>query len=180
MKLAIDPGHGSGNIGTSYDPGAVAAGHTEAALVLQLALTGKWVLTHEGIAVWLTRDDDSDHTPVSTRDDRAEAAGCDKFLSLHMNAAGALAHGTETYYRDNADKLWAARVQAAALEAFGLRDRGLKHESVTRHGRLAVLGFDGPACLLEVGFITNSLDRRAVLDRDNRIKFWQLLAEALN
>lgn len=178
MRLAIDPGHGNGNI-SGYDPGAVAAGHTEAAMALQLALTGKWVLNQRGIAVWMTRDDDSDPTPLATRDDRAEAAECSRFLSLHMNAAGPGATGTETYYRDAQDMLWAAVVQNAALKAFGLRDRGLKHESQTRHGRLAVMGFDGPACLLEAGFITNSKDRAAVLDRDKRIWFWTLLAEAL-
>lgn len=179
-KLGIDPGHGSSNIRPGvYDPGAVSGSHSEAAYVLQLGLTGKWVLNNAGIAVYMTRDDDSDVTPISTRDDKAEAAGCTHFISLHMNAASLTATGTETFYRDSTDKAWAQIVQDAALEAFGLRDRGLKHESETRHGRLAVLGFDGPACLLEAGFITNMGDRNRINERERRIKFWTIIAEAL-
>lgn len=180
MRLAIDPGHGYANRRPGvYDPGAGSGGITEAEITLAWSLTGRWLLSQAGFDVWLTRDDDRDPTSVSTRDDRAEQAGCDKFLSLHCNSAGATATGTETFYRDSADRAWAHVVQAAALGALGLRDRGLKTESQSQHSRLAVFDFDGPACLLELGFISNTLDRRRMLDRDRRIAFWTLLAAAL-
>lgn len=180
MRIAIDAGHGMGNRKQGvYDPGAVSAGVAEADITLLWALAGKHILTQRGISVWLTRDDATDYTPVGTRDDRAEAAGCTHFLSLHCNAAGPTARGTETFYRDAADRAWAAVAQKAALRALGLRDRGLKLESASQHSRLAVFDFDGPACLVELGFITNPADRIAMLVRDNRILFWQAIADVL-
>jgi N-acetylmuramoyl-L-alanine amidase len=180
-KIAIDPGHGNSNRKAGiFDPGAVSGSATEADIVLQWALTGKWVLSNEfGIAVWLTRDDDSDPTPVSTRDDKAEAAGCTHFLSIHCNAATPQATGTETYYRDGVDKIFAQKVQAAAVSALGLRDRGLKIESAGQHSRLAIFNFDGPAALLETGFIDNTNDRRMITTRDCRVSFWRALGTAL-
>lgn len=180
FKLAIDPGHGWQNRRPGvYDPGACSSGICEADIVLQWGLSGKWILSQLGIAVWLTREDDRSSDPVSTRDDRAEQAGCTKFLSLHCNSASPSATGTETFYRDSADKAWAAKVQAAAMNALDLRDRGLKTESESQHSRLAVFDFNGPACLLELGFISNAADRKKMLERDRRILFWQTLAEDL-
>ena len=180
MKLCIDPGHGYANRRAGvYDSGAVAAGVAEADIVLQIALTGKWLCSQRGIECWLTRDDDRDPTPVGSRDDRAEQAGCTHFLSLHMNAATGTATGTETFYRDSADKAWARKIQSSALAAWGLRDRGLKTEADSQHNRLAVFDFDGPAALLEVGFIDNSLDRGRAQDRDRRIAFCSGLLDNL-
>lgn len=180
MKLCIDPGHGYANRRAGiYDPGAVSAGVTEADVALQIALTGKWICQQRGIACWLTRDDDRDPTPVGSRDDRAEQAGCTHLISIHLNAATGNATGTETFYRDSADKAWAQKVQDAALEAWGLRNRGLKTEADSQHRRLAVFDFDGPAALLEVGFVDNPLDRGRAQDRDRRIAFWSALLDNL-
>lgn len=180
MRIAIDPGHGFANRRPGlYDPGACAGNVCEADIVLAWALSGKWILNQYGIATWLTRDDDSDPTPVSTRDDRAEQAGCNRLLSLHCNSAGSAASGTETYFRDAADRSWANLCQNAALSALGLRNRGLKTESQSQHSRLAVFDFNGPACLVELGFISNPSDRRRMLDRDCRIRFWTAVAEGL-
>jgi N-acetylmuramoyl-L-alanine amidase len=96
-----------------------------------------------------------------------------------MNAATGTATGTETFYRDSADKVWARKVQDAALAAWGLRDRGLKTEADSQHSRLAVFDFDGRAALLEVGFIDNPLDRGRAQDRDRRIAFWAGLLDNL-
>lgn len=179
--ICIDPGHGNSNRKAGvFDPGAVSGSATEADIVLQWALSGRWILTREfGIDVYLTRDDDSDPTPVGSRDDKAEHAGCSHFLSLHCNAATPQATGTETYYRDGTDKTFAAKVQAAAVSALGLRNRGLKTESASQHSRLAVFDFDGPAALLELGFIDNTNDRRLITTRDCRIAFWRALGESL-
>lgn len=188
LRLAIDPGHGYSNRTPGvYDPGAVAAGVAEADVALQWALTGKWVLGQMGLEVWLTRDDDRDPAPVGTRDDRALRAGCSHFISLHCNSSvNAGATGTETYYRDKADAGLALAVQRCALEAMWgdrkqplLYDRGLKLEGQSQHPRLAVLDFPGPACLLEVGFISNLDDRTRMLSRERRVRFWQLLAGEL-
>lgn len=185
MKVAIDPGHGASNRRPGvYDPGADVLGVAEADVVLALGLTLRWVLRQRGHEVWMSRDDDADPDPVGSRDDRAEAAGCDVFVSLHCNCADALsAAGTETYWRDAADKALALRVQAAAVRALGTKDRGLKREADSQHTRLAVLDFDGPACLLELAFLSNVADRarlyRILTDRDWRLAIATALAEAI-
>jgi len=180
MKLCIDAGHGNSNRRNGiYDPGATVGHYTEADIVLQVALTGKWLCAQAGIETFLTRDDDSDPAPVGSRDDRAEAADCTHFLALHCNAASGNATGTETYYRDGADKRFAQQVQDAALLGWELKSRGLKTEADSQHSRLAVFDFDGPAALLEIGFIDNETDRPRMLSRERRIKFWEKLIAAL-
>lgn len=180
MKLCIDAGHGYANRRPGlYDPGATVGNFTEADIVLQVALSGRWIAKEYGIATFLTRDDDSDPTPVGSRDDKAEAADCTHFLALHCNAATGAATGTETYYRDGRDKAWASTVQNHALAAWDLRDRGLKSESDSQHNRLAVFDFDGPCALLEIGFIDNETDRLRMLSRDRRIEFWHGLFKSL-
>jgi N-acetylmuramoyl-L-alanine amidase len=184
MKVCLDAGHGFGNaIYGKFDPGAVGGGITEESIALQWALTGKWVFERMGIPVFLTRTSDEDANPVGGRDDQARAAGCTHFLSLHCNAAGFLTRGTETIYRDSNDKRFAELVQAAAMKAVKSRDRGVKQESsIIRNGkplRLSVMDFAPPAALLEIGFITNTLDRRIMLSRSVRIAYFEMLGKAL-
>lgn len=169
----LDFGHGWENREDgSYDPGAVGNGQTEADMVLTVGLTVRWILEQEfGIKTWLTRDDDRDSSPVGTRDNRAAAAGCTHGISLHMNANLPRATGTETFYRDARGKELAEVVQRAALDAWGLRDRGLKTEAQSQHSSLAILDFKPPMCLLEIGFIGNKNDVRRILERDRRIAF---------
>ena len=181
MRIWIDAGHGwenRSNLG--YDPGACANGATEADTVLTLALTGKWLLESRGFDVFMSRDDDKDSVPVGMRASRAARAGCTLGISLHMNAGSPLATGTETFYRDAADKRWALEVQSLAIHSCGLRDRGVKGEGQSQHPHLAVMDFQPPMCLLEAGFITNRNDLRRVNTRDNRIKFWNSIAAHLD
>ena len=178
VRLCIDPGHGMSNrVQGKYDPGACAHGLAEADIALQWALTGKWVMNQAGIFVYLTRDDDRDHTPVGSRDDMAERQNCSHFISIHCNAGGGT--GCETYYRDDADKVLAQLVQRSLLHATGLKDRGLKLEGESQHSRLAVLDFAGPGCLAETGFIDRAHDAKKLVDRDVRIRFWESVRDGL-
>lgn len=182
FRLAIDPGHGLGNRKPGvYDGGAESHGVHEADVVLAFALTIKFIFKAAGFDVFLTRDEASDVTPVSKRDDMAKAAGCTHFISLHLNEGGGT--GTETFYRGNEDHAWAELVNGAALRAFGLWNRGLKAEHQSQHSSLAVLDFKGPGCLCELGFVDANKDRFILTDREYRIKFanellrlWQSIA----
>lgn len=179
-KLAIDPGHGRGNRRTgSYDPGASGHGHEEASIVLQWALLGRQILPRYGIEVWMTRDDAQDHTPLATRDDRANAVGADAFLSLHCNASAGSASGIETFVRDADDRQFAEIIHPIALQTINLKNRKIKHESQAAAGRLAVLGFQGPAALLELGFISNRGDVARMVDMTVASDFWHDLGRAL-
>lgn len=183
-KFCIDAGHGMSNaINGRYDPGATATvkdvEFTEAAIVLEWAITGKWKLEQAGIPVYMIRDDDKDSAPVDSRDNRARAQGCTHMLSLHTNAAAPQAMGTETFYRDELDRSFAQLVQASALEAMQTRDRGLKTEDQSPRKRLAVMEFQGANALLEIGFISNPINRARMLKRDVRIVFWAGLIRRL-
>lgn len=170
LKIAIDPGHGNSNRKSGkYDPGAVGGGLEEADIALTWALTLKACCVEAGVPFFLTRDDDRDPTPVGQRDDQAERANCTHFISLHCNAGGGT--GTETFFRDARDSVLAAIVNACAISALGTKNRGLKSEGMSQHQRLAIFDFDGPACLLEIGFIDNANDRLKMTSRDNRIAF---------
>ena len=180
MKLAIDPGHGMSNKRDDvFDPGAVAAGVRECDIALEWALTGKYILPQYGINHFLTRDDNLDEVPVGRRDDMAAAAHCTHFLSIHCNAADGKATGVEVYYRDISDRAFAQLVLDSLVEATGLKSRGLKRESESQHSRLAVLDFDPPACLAEIGFLDNPHDRSMIRDREVRLKFWAGLCRRL-
>lgn len=180
MKLCIDAGHGVGNITPGkYDPGAVSKVE-EADITLAWALTGKWVMRKAGISVWLTRERDDDEAPLATRDERAEAEGCTHLISIHCNASMNFnARGAESFYRSTHNKQFAAMAARAAAEALDIEVRGVKHESNSQHERLSILGFKGVCALLELGFITNMLERGRMQERSRRIKFWELIAADL-
>lgn len=187
MKIAIDAGHGMGNRSPGvYDPGAVGNGYQEAYIALTWALTGRWVLGRAGIEAFLTRPDAETNTPLSNRVRRALSVGCTHYISLHCNAAGTpVPGGLEVYYRGKEDYPLALEVERCLLRATytpetgGMHSRGLKLEGQSQHNRLAVLDFPGPACLLELGFISNPDDVQILVSRQARIAFWEHLVDAL-
>lgn len=182
IKIAIDPGHGmSSRTAGVLDPGAIGLqGLREADIVLQWALTGKFVLEQQfGFEVHLTRLSNSDPAPLGTRDDIANKNGCVAFISLHCNASAApQANGAETFYRDAKDQDLAKAAQNI-LVRMGMRNRGVKSETQSQHKSLAVFNFKGPATLIELGFITNQKDVKFMTDRETRIKFWEAMGAEL-
>ena len=183
FRVAIDPGHGLSNVRSGrFDPGAIGQGLEEHQVTLEYALTLKFFLTQMGVDVFLTRSSDTENAPVGARDDRASAAGCTHFVSLHTNASvNPLVRGTEIFYRDAADFSFATRLNRAlrsARVALG-PDRGVRHERMTARKRLAVLDFRGPACLVELGFISNKSDAAYLRSREGRIAICKALASEI-
>lgn len=187
-KLCIDPGHGMSNRRPGvYDPGAVFTTYdgkkrVESIIALEFALTGKFVLKKNlGADIYLTRDDDTDPTPVASRDDRAMMNECDLFISIHVDSWEGNGNGFSVYYRDARDKALAQIVHDAYRRATGMYSRGVRDESNTHVGRLAVLDFKGPACLLELGRIESTSDYTAMTDTQNKIDFWnEIYREVIN
>ena len=180
MKVCIDPGHGMSNrkMGV-YDPGA---GHQEngtkfeeAAIALRYGLSLKDVLRARRTEVFMTRDDAQDHAPLGSRAGNAKAAGCNRYVSLHLNdAEDDKAHGLEVLYGKAEHKALAEKLQAALVEVTGLRDRGAKSRP-----ELAVLKFKGPAVLVELGFIANDGDREALLNPAMRDSVCRTIADIM-
>ena len=128
--------------------------------------------------MFLTRDDDRDEAPVGSRDEMAEKAGCDVFISVHCNAGGGT--GVETYYRGPDDLPLARMVNNALIGATGGKNRGTHKESDSQPPRLAIMDFNGPCCLCEAGFIDNGAkDRKWLTDRNVRITFWKAVGAGL-
>jgi N-acetylmuramoyl-L-alanine amidase len=180
IKVCIDPGHGMSNKKSgAYDPGAMHGGLEEADVALQIALTLKWALEKAGIATLLTRTNDRGDDPVATRDNRATAAGCTHFLSIHLNSGASGVSGVETFYRDSADREFAMKVHVAAVAASGLPNRGLRPESMTFVQHLAVMDFKGPCALVEVGYLSNPKDRSVVTSRNYRLALAERVVEVM-
>ena len=112
----------------------------------------------------MTRDDGTDPTPVGQRASMAKNAGCDVFISLHLNDFDDdSANGLEVLYRDTQDKALAQKLQDALVAATKMRDRKVKQRT-----DLAVLKFTGLAVLIELGFIANDSDRAKLLNAQVR------------
>lgn len=175
MKIGIDPGHGHSNRSPGVvDPGAIYGGVRECDVALTYALALRDELADRGIAHMLTRQTNAAPTPLLQRAARAKAEGCTTIISIHCNAATSeAAHGTETCYRIPGDAL-ARRVQAAVVQALGLRDRG-----IVARDELAVLRGGVPAALVELGFLSNRGDRARLLDPTAPALVAHLLADAL-
>lgn len=178
MKICVDPGHGMSNRQTGvFDSGAVHVEQgflfREADIALRYALSLKDTLRARGIEVFMTRDDDADHAPVGRRAAMARQAGCDAFVSIHLNDVDDdRANGVEVLYRTEASKALAQKLQTALVAVTKMRDRTIKQRA-----DLAVLKFDGLAVLVELGFIANDGDRATLLDAQMRESIVQAIAD---
>lgn len=161
--VVIDPGHGG------RDPGAIGpSGLKEADVNLLLAHLVKSRL-ERAFRVLMTRMEDQT-VSLAARCALANTEGADLFVSLHCNAAAnVLARGTESYYMSAAGKTLAEHIHRG-LVALGLTDRGVKRKSfhVLRHTNMT-------AVLVEVAFITNSLEEARLASTD----FLNVAADAI-
>ena len=96
----------------------------------------------------------------------------DKLLSFHLNAAvSGSASGYETYFENGYEesKKIANIIHENIIEVTDFRDRTVKKDSNTSHGRLGILRDTVcPGALLECGFIGNSKDIKYHLDETYR------------
>lgn len=165
MRIALDAGHGS-RPGGSHT-GAAANGLVEDEVALDLVSRIGRHLRAGGHETVLTRPD-AKVVPLVERARTARALGCDALVSIHCNAGPASACGAEAFVAEGDErsrKLAARLVEVMARR--GLRSRGVKWDSQSRHSRLAVLRGtyrQMPAVLLEIGFLTSPHDAGLLKD----------------
>lgn len=169
--IALDPGHGGANSGA-----VGAAGTREADNVLAIALELELMLKQLGGRVAMTRRTDRELTgPHSTDAEElgarvavAERIGADLFVSIHNNAyerdpgvSGAMAF----YNRDGESRRLAVNLLEGICRETGLAAVGVEWAGfyVLRHSSM-------PATLVEIGFMTNRLDEKALSTADFRTR----------
>lgn len=162
MKVFINPGHD-----LDYDSGAVNAdGTRECDIAAEIGTRVKMYLEAVGIECAMMQSDNLAPTyagrseyPDRQGETVTECAnnwGADLFISIHCNAAGGNARGTEVeiYQSGGASELLAHCIQDQIVNSLGTVDRGVKEMP-----QLLVLRYtDMPAVLVETAFIDNDDD----------------------
>ncbi len=166
-RVVVDPGHG----GT--DPGTNGSGFEEKDLNLAVSLKLQTALENAGFAVIMARSDDS-YLGLLERAALTVEEDAPVFVSIHCNSAANIpsANGIETYAGpDDADDAeLAGFIQKELIAATGAKDRGVKTSP------LVVLTHNAaPACLVEIGFMSNSAECVKIADP----AYQQKLADAV-
>ena len=172
MKIVIDPGHSG-----ACEPGACAAGVSEAAIVLAIAERLSLLLLAAGHSVLLTRSGDCPLTGLKWRAQLANYWNASLFISIHANSfSDPSAHGSEVFYFPGSRYgLTLARlIQAELVGRLGTANRGFKQERFT-----VLKETDCPAVLVETAFLSNPDDRALLTDPDRQQQFAQAIAAAV-
>ncbi|MBC2149483.1 N-acetylmuramoyl-L-alanine amidase [Listeria booriae] len=152
LKLAIFAGHGGA------DPGASSAYGKESEKTLELMLEATKYARSLGITVLNNRTTNTARI-ISVDAKKANNAKVDAVIEIHFDSATATANGTTGFYCEGSEssKSLAQKVNDRVDDYF--RDRDIKPDTSTRHGRLGILReTHAPAMLLETCFISNKGD----------------------
>ncbi|MCL2548323.1 MAG: N-acetylmuramoyl-L-alanine amidase [Symbiobacteriaceae bacterium] len=161
MRVVIDPGHG----GT--DPGAIgASGTLEKDVNLSLSLLLRESLRKCGIEVFLTRENDTTLS-ISERVVMIRTCKPDLMLSIHHNAGGDLATGSEALYRSSGIPKPGEVELAKALATGVAATLSISYRRVLAHEH-GVLRSDCVAVTLESGFLSNPVEERLLKDPDTQ------------
>ncbi len=176
--VLIDPGHGGD------DPGATHGAVTEAALNLQIATRLQVQLVRLGVSVQMTRSRDiSLSLAQRVLMEHTLRPAC--FVSLHCNAATVeSARGWEVWTSPGdtgADPLATVLTEAVLPLVPELALRGdYSDADLDRESNFYVLRRTAcPAVLCEMGFVSNSADRRLLTDAVSRYRLATGLAYGL-
>ena len=185
-KVVLDPGHGwLGESGASYFD------LKEKDVNLNIALLTQQILERDGFRVAMTRTaDDPDHD-LTYAAQFANAQKPDIVVSIHANAAGESASGTEACYTvgkrsDEQSKQLAKLLTTAIAERLGLQEIGIFPEnSAGKCARTASTGWtqlyihdmDAPTALIETAFLSNRSDAKLLTEQPG--DFAQAIADAV-
>lgn len=163
--IFIDPGHGG------YDPGSSRDAVLEKDINMKIGGELFEEVLSVGAIAFLTRSEDYDLSRPDSANHKAEDlkrrvesinnSGASLLISLHLNAMhDESVHGPMVYYRekDPVSKKFAESVQNELNELSGLNKiiHGERYY-LFRHTKI-------PAILIECGFLSNSIERRKLVD----------------
>lgn len=159
--IFLSSGHNSKSKTIKQDPGAVANGHKEGDLTIEfknLVLTELHIL---GVTKVVT---DSEEESLGMYLKRIKPGNASVVIEYHFDAASPTATGTTALIEEDAttlDKAFAKELADSTAKVLGIRNRGVKSETESHRGRLALMREEGIICLLEIGFLTNLNDLQA-------------------
>lgn len=158
------------------------------------------LLVDAGYEVIVTCPDDTT-TALGVRTSLANQNQADLFLSIHANAGAPGVKGAETFFFDPAllknemtvlesttqktakkvahdwhilSKDLALLVQERVVEATHAQNRGIKKGVIQ-----VLLGFQGPAALIEVGYLSNKQERASLCSNDYQKKVAEGIFEGI-
>lgn len=173
-KVAIDPGHGDNDLGSTRQ------GLYEKDANLAIALYLKKELENAGYTVYMVRDADK-YVENKERPAAAIAENADIYISIHLNSLDAdsdATQGAEVWYadlRDDGSDTLAQYVVDELCKVTGTKNRGIKLSN-----NLIVLKYNEmPACLVECGFITSETERAKLFDPEYQQKIAEGIANGI-
>lgn len=158
-RIVIDAGHGG------KDDGASRAGVKEKDLNLHMARMLKKDLEKRGFKVYMTRETDK-FLPLPQITAITNRIRPDLFISIHHNASvNPGLHGIETYYYTWRSRALADKVHRKITNHVDAVDRGVRKAMfyVIHHTPV-------PAILCEVGYVSNTAERRELLSRERQAR----------
>jgi N-acetylmuramoyl-L-alanine amidase len=175
IVVVIDAGHGG------EDPGALGClGSVEKDITLAVARSvALQSVRYPNLYVVLTRVND-EYVELADRIARARQVHAAVYVSLHANSApDATARGIETYVAEGAhdadgSQRLASALQSGVVKVTGTKDRGVRTASL--YTRRATM----PAALVEMGFLTEKQDTRALEDPAVQARIASAILEAVS
>lgn len=150
-RIFISAGH------SDTDPGAVANGRTESAIVLEFRDLVAERLENTGVS--FSRDSNANGRNMPLRDAVKMINSGYLSVEFHLNAASSIsASGVETLSAPK-DYVFCGELCAAISKCLGIKNRGAKPENSGQHSRLAFVQAGG--IIVELFFITNANDLAA-------------------
>ncbi|MBD1381241.1 SH3 domain-containing protein [Metabacillus arenae] len=151
--IVIDPGHGG------RDSGAIGAGGSlEKSLTLSTSKLLSDKLKASGANVFMTRTNDT-YISLQSRVSTSHYRNADAFISVHFDSLfdRSVRGTTSYYYNSSKDKALAQNVQKEMIKQTGMVNRGARFGDY-----LVIRENKQPSTLLELGFISNSVEEVTV------------------
>jgi len=175
----LDPGHGGNYSIDNGDTGAISRTYPvfhEATSTLDIALKLRDLLEEAGVTVMMTRSSDR-AVDIRDRVRMINDSNADVLLSIHHNAStNPAANGVETFYwRETVDRQRFAEIlQSNLIGSLRLTDRGVKRAAFYPINQATM-----PGALVEVGFLSNSIEEMLIRDDFWRLRVAYALFDAL-
>lgn len=157
MKVCLDYGHGG------FDSGCIGGDILEKDIVKKIGKTVRDLLIKNNVTVIETRKDD-EYISLQDRCNISNKNNCDIFVSIHVNAySNTTVNGLESYNAPNSVKglkLSTSIYNSIVDKKLYNNLRGLKENNYT-----VLTNTNAPACLIELGFLTNIKDRNLIVNK---------------